>query len=211
MSIVTLQRKSQAMHSQVSKGEFNINGKLRQAPHNIFRTPTYTRMKGPDPVGVGAGSHCRVGGIKARICKRGYPVNVQLTDVIVPQTVANKSTYSNVAMMEMRFRKFSHGSLAIAAPYPSRTVTEYIENKARDVVNCLPLVGEVSKNLTRPCAVTKNTNKYVVPYNSYMLKLTSKCIKQNPIKVWHTNTLIGSVSSPTLEQLEELELYLNVE
>jgi hypothetical protein len=205
MSIVTLKKKSQAMHSQVSKNEFNINGVLRQPPHNIFRTPTYTRMKGPDPVGVGAGSHCRVGGREAKVCKRGYPVNIINTG-ITHQTVANKSTYSNVAMLS-RFRKYTHGQFAVSSNFPSKSFEDYIKELERKVMNCNPLIDngysvEDNEYSTAPCNVIKNMHKHKLTYGEYMLKLTSKCVKPSlPIKIWHTNTLIGSIPVPSVEQL----------
>jgi hypothetical protein len=200
MSIVTLKKKSQAMHSQVSKNEFNINGTLRQPPHNIFRTPTYTRMKGPDPVGVGAGSHCRVGGREARVCKQGYPVNIINTNIFTHQTVVNKSTYSNVAMLS-RFRKYTHGEYAVAANYPSKTNEEYTKEKERKVMNCAPLVDD--RLSTAPCSVTKQVQKYKLTYGEYMLKLTSKCVKPSlPIKLWHSNKIYGCLPKPTVDQIE---------
>lgn len=201
MSIVTLKKKSQAMHSQISKNEFNINGTLRAPPHNIFRTPTYTRMKGPDPVGVGAGSHCRVGGREARVCKRGYPVNIIDTGEFTYQTVANKSTYSNVSMLGARFRKFVVGPLAVAATYPTKDSSEHVEDEKRKNTTCVPLVG--SEGSTAPCRVTKDTNKYVVTYADYMLNLKSKCTKPNlPVKIWHTNTIVGSCQVPMVDILD---------
>jgi len=199
MSIVTLKKKSQAMHSQVSKKEFNINGTLRQPPHNIFRTPTYTRMKGPDPVGVGAGSHCRVGGREARICKRGYPVNIMNTNIFTHQTVANKSTYSNVAMLGSRFRKYTHGEYAVAANFPSKSAIDYAEEKKRKILECNPL--EDNEYSTRPCNVIKHLKKHKLTYEEYMLKITSKCLKPPPKKIWHINTLIGSIPTPTVDLL----------
>ena len=200
MSIVTLKKKSQAMHSQVSKKEFNINGTLRAPPHNIFRTPNYTRMKGPDPVGVGAGSHCRVGGREARVCKRGYPVNIINTGEYTYQTVANKSTLSNGAMLGSRFRKFVIGPLAVVANYPTKDSSEQVADVVRKNTTCVPLVG--SEGSTAPCRVTKDTNKYEVTYADYMLKLKSKCTKPNlPVKIWHTNTLIGSCQVPVVDMV----------
>jgi hypothetical protein len=201
MSIVTLKKKSQAMHSQVSKQEFSINGTLRQPPHNIFRTPTYTRMKGPDPVGTGAGSHCRVGGIAAKICKRGYPVNIINTGIFTHQTVPNKSTYSNVAMLESRFRKYTHGQYVVAATYPSISMEEYIKEKERKVMNCNPLIDET--NSTAPCAITKEVYKHKITYGEYMLKLTSKCVQPSlPIKIWHSNRIYGCRPKPTVDQID---------
>ena len=200
MSIVTLKKKSQAMHSQVSKKEFNINGTLRQPPHNIFRTPTYTRMKGPDPVGVGAGSHCRVGGIAAKICKHGYPVNIINTGIFTHQKVANKSTYSNVAMLESRFRKYTHGQYAVAATFPSKSYEDFVKEQERKTMNCNPLFDD--RYSTQPCNVIKNVHKHSLTYGEYMLKLTSKCIPPNSNKIWHTNTLIGSIPMPTVDQIE---------
>ena len=196
MSIVTLKKKSQAMHSQVSKNEFNINGTLRQPPHNIFRTPTYTRMKGPDPVGVGAGSHCRVGGIAAKICKHGYPVNIINTGC-TNQKVANKSTYSNVAMLESRFRKCRNVSVAT---FPSKSYEEYIKEMERKTMICNPL--DDNEYSTEPCNVIKHTHKHKLTYGEYMLKLTSKCVPPPPNKIWHTNTLIGSIRIPMVDQID---------
>jgi hypothetical protein len=188
MSIVTLKRKSNVVNSTISDAPFSLYGKLRQPPPNLIRTPTYTRMIGTAPVGVGAGSHCRVGGIAARICKQGYPIYLQTTGTGLVQKEANKCTLSNRAMLETRFRKYVIGPLAVASSNgPSKTYTEKIEDTARKVMNCSPLVDETGSH---DCFTTKNTNKYTVQYDTYLIKLKSKCVKEAlPEKIWFKNTL----------------------
>ncbi len=194
MSIVTLKRKSNTVHSNISKNGFYLQGKLRQPPHNDIRTPTYTRMKGAAPVGVGSGSHCRVGGRYARICKHGYPVVVRQDIYNTLQTEPNVSTKSQYAMIDQRFRNYVSGPLQrnVAVPPPSNTVSEYTEDLVQTVMNCSPLVG-IGKTNPYSCQTTKTTNKYIVAYDTYLLKFKAKCKTETvPKKVWHTNTLIGS-------------------
>jgi hypothetical protein len=192
MSIVTMKRKSNAVHSNVSKNGFYLQGKLRQPPHNDIRTPTYTRFKGPDPVGVGSGSHCRVGGRYARICKHGYPITIHTDIYNTLQEVPNVSTMSNFAMLDQRFRKYTSSPLAVAVPSPSISQSEYNKDRVRAEMICSPMVGAGGSN---PCngETTKTTNKYIVADDTYLLKYTAKCVTAPlPRKVWHTNTLTGT-------------------
>jgi hypothetical protein len=147
-------------------------------------------MIGTAPVGVGAGSHCRVAGIASKICKQGYPIRIQTTGTGLVQTETNKCTLSNRAMLETRFRKYVIGPLAVASSNgPSKTNAERIEDNVRNVSNCCPLVDETG---THDCFTTKNTTKYIITYDAYMVKLKSKCVKEAlPEKKWYTNTLIG--------------------
>jgi hypothetical protein len=179
------------MHSNISKNAFSLYGTLRQLPPNLIRTPTYTRMIGTAPVGVGAGSRCRVTGVESRSCKQGYPIYIQTTGTGLVQKEANKCTLSNHAMLETRFRKYVIGPLAVASSNgPSKLDSERIEDNARKVMNCEPLISETG---THDCFTTKNTNKYNIMYDTYLIKLKSKCVKPAlPEKVWFTNTLIGS-------------------
>ena len=188
MSIVTLKRKSNTIHSNISSTPFSLYGKIRQPPPNLIRTPTYTRMIGTAPVGTGAGSHCRVTGVTARVCKQGYPIRIQTTGTSLVQKEANKCTMSNRAMLETRFRKYVIGPLAVAASKgPSKTDVERVEDNAKKVMNCSPLVDEIG---THDCFTTKNTNKYKVTYDTYLIKLKSNCVKEElPEKIWFTNTL----------------------
>ncbi len=190
MSIVTLKRKSQAIHSDVSKGIFNINGVLRLPPPTLIRSPTYTRMKENSPIGHGTGSHCRVKGIQGKSCKNEYPIVIHRTDCYTQQGV-KKSTKSNKAMLDTRFVGIFHGSYpkSVHGGFPSKTNSDVIQESARNTMKCLPLVGEVGQT---NCVVSKNINKYKVTYSEYLLKLTSQCVKEPlPVKIWHTNTLIG--------------------
>lgn len=211
MSIVTMKRKSNAVHSNVSKHGFYLQGKLRQPPHNDIRSPTYTRFKGTAPVGVGSGSHCRVSGNAARACKHGYPIVIHTDIYNTLQTVPNVSTQSQYAMVDQRFRNYTSGPLqkTVAVPPPSKSISEY----NADVVNCImnknPMVGE--GNITTNCPTekttntnattnthcntntTKTTNKYIVANDTYLLKYKAKCrTTPLPKKVWHMNTLIGN-------------------
>lgn len=199
MSIVTMKNKSNTIHSNVSKNGFYLQGTLRQPPHNIIRTPTYTRMKGPAPVGFGSGSPCRVGGRYARICKRGYPIVIRQDIYNTLQTVPNVSTQSQYAMIDQRFRNYISGPLQrnVAVPPPSNTLTEYTDNLVQTVMNCSPLVGLgktstcQSTKTNLPCQTTKTTNKYIVSYDTYLLKFKAKCKTEIvPKKIWHTNTLL---------------------
>ncbi len=212
MSIVTLKNKSKTIHSNISKNGFYLQGTLRQPPLSIIRTPTYTRMKGPDPVGVGSGSHCRVGGRYARICKRGYPVVIHQDIYNTLQTVPNVSTQSQYAMIDQRFRNYISGPLQknVAVASPSNSFSEYIDETVQTVMNCSPIVG-LGKTNTCPititntktntstkinCQTTKTTNKYIVAYDTYLLKFKAKCKTETiPKKVWHTNTLMATAPS----------------
>ena len=191
MSIVTMKNKSNTIHSNISKNGFYLQGTLRQPPLSLIRTPTYTRMKGPAPVGVGSGSHCRVGGRYARKCKHGYPVVIRQDIYNTLQTVPNVSTKSQYAMIDQRFRNYSSGPLQqnVAVPSPSDSLTEYTDNLVQSVMNCSPLVGKGKTNFN--CETTKTTNKYIVSYDTYLLKFKAKCKTEIvPKKVWHTNTLL---------------------
>jgi hypothetical protein len=202
MSIVTMKNKSNTIHSNISKNGFYLQGTLRQPPRNLIRTPTYTRMKGPDPVGVGSGSHCRVGGRYARICKHGYPIVIRQDIYNTLQTVPNVSTQSQYAMIDQRFRNYVSGPLQrnVAVPPPSNSVSDYMEETVQTVMNCSPLVGlgktntcptKTTKTKTNTCQTTKTTNKYIVAYDTYLLKFKAKCKTEIvPKKVWHTNTLL---------------------
>jgi hypothetical protein len=193
MSIVTLKRKTDAINSNVSKNGFYLQGTLRQPPPNIIRTPTYTRMKGTAPHGYGTGSNCRISEIPlSRACKNAYPIYIQQDIYNTLQTVPNKSTYSNFAMLDQRFRKYVFSPIAVAVPPPSISSSQQTYNMAESTMSCAPLVGSGSTN---PCSgeTTKDTNKYIVDYTAYMLKYTSKCkTPELPKKIWHTNTLIGA-------------------
>ena len=197
MSIVTLKRKTKAIKSNVSENGFYLQGTLRQPPHNIIRTPTYTRMKGMAPAGVGTGSNCRISEIPlSRACKNAYPIYVQQDIYNTLQTVPNTSTYSNFAMLDQRFRKYVFSPYAVAVAPPSLASSEQLYNVVESTMNCSPLVG---KGKTNKCSgeTTKETNKYIVDYAAYMLKYTAKCkTPELPKKVWHTNTLIGAASFP---------------
>lgn len=193
MSIVTLKRKTDAINSNVSKDGFYLQGKLRQPPHNIIRTPTYTRMKGTAPHGYGTGSNCRISKIPlSRACKNAYPIYIQEDIYNTLQTVPNRSTYSNFAMLDQRFRKYVYGPYAVAVPPPSLDSSQQTYNVTENAMLCTPLVG---KGSTNKCSgqTTKNTNKYIVDYTAYMLKYTARCrVPEIPKKIWHTNTLIGA-------------------
>jgi len=189
MSIVTLKRKSNTIHSNISSTPFSLYGKIRQLPPNLIRTPTYTRMIGTAPVGTGAGSHCRVA--TSRVCKEGYPIRIQTTGTGLVQTKANKCTMSNRAMLETRFRKYVIGPLAVTSSKgPSKTNADQLEDKTKKIINCAPLVDDKG---THDCFTTKNTNKYKITYDAYLIKLKSNCVKEElPEKIWYTNSLIGS-------------------
>jgi len=193
MSIVTMKRKSNAIHSNVSKNGFNLHGTLRQPPPTIIRTPTYTRMKGTASAGVGTGSKCRVTGIHSRECKNAYPIHIQITGPGTIQTEPNRSTMSSVPFLESRTRKYVSSPYTIAVSPPSKSYEDYIQETNQKVMQCTPLVGEETKQGVCVCLTTKQTNKHIVSYDNYMLKLKSKCVEPElPVKVWHTNTLIGS-------------------
>jgi hypothetical protein len=203
MSIVTLKRKTDAINSNVSKNGFYLQGTLRQPPHNLIRTPTYTRMKGTAPHGYGTGSNCRITEIpRARACKNAYPIYIQQDIYNTLQTVPNKSTYSNFAMLDQRFRKYIFSPIAVAVLPPSMSSSEQTTALVENTMKCVPLVGSGSttscptataKNAKNSCQTTKNTNKYVIDYATYMLKFSAQCnLPELPKKVWHTNTIIGA-------------------
>ena len=218
MSIVTMKRKSNAIHSNVSKHGFYLQGKLRQPPHNDIRSPTYTRFKGADPVGVGSGSHCRVSGNAARACKHGYPILVHTDIYNTLQTVPNVSTQSQYAMVDQRFRKYTSGPLqkTVAVPPPSKSISEYNAYNVSCIMRKTPMVGEgnitntncptvtntnATTNTNTHCTTntntTKTTNKYIVANDTYLLKYKARCLTTPlPKKVWHTNTLTGNEPVP---------------
>jgi hypothetical protein len=115
-------------------------------------------------------------------------------------------------MIDQRFRNYISGPLKknVAVPSPSNSFSEYLDETVQTVMNCSPMVG-LGKTNTCPvttntntssntpntnCQTTKTTNKYIVAYDTYLLKFKAKCKTETlPKKVWHTNTLTATAPS----------------
>jgi hypothetical protein len=114
MSIVALKRKSLTQYGSKhynSKGQFALNGVVRQLPYNLGRTVTRTPFVGPYPVGHGQGKTCRVSGWRARATGNSYPVIVSNSgSCIIPQTEIKRSTMNNAGMIETRYKGILHAS-----------------------------------------------------------------------------------------------------
>ena len=190
MSIVTLKRKSNAIHSNVSKNGFYLNGTLRNPPPTLIRTPNRTSMKGMDPRGYGSGSHCRVSGIYGRSCKKGYSVVIHTTDTIcTPQTEVKKSTMNTRGQLSTRFSGIFYGAYpkSVASPPPSINASDVIQNNVIDTLKC-----ELKNKPTQlfNCQITKPIQQKR-NYSEYMQMLKQNCNNSTkPIKIWHTNLLI---------------------
>jgi hypothetical protein len=99
-------------------------------------------------------------------------------------------------MIDQRFRNYVSGPLQtnVAVPSPSISESEHMNETVQKVMNCSPMVGVGNINPgLHQCQTTKTTNKYIVAYDTYLLKYKAKCVTPPlPKKVWHTNTLIGA-------------------
>lgn len=188
MSIVTLKRKSNAIHSNISKHGFYLNGVLRNPPPTLIRTPNRTSMKGLDPRGHGAGSKCRVTGIYSRSCNSGnYPIVIHSTNCCTPQTEVKTSTKNTHGYLSTRFSGLLHGAYpkSVAADTPSKSASDVTQNNVLNTLKCTIMENKESFN----CQITKPTNKPT--YSEYMQTLKQNCNNSTKsIKVWHTNTLI---------------------
>jgi hypothetical protein len=187
MSIVTLKRKSNAIHSNISKNGFYLNGVLRNPPHTLIRTPNRTSMKGLDPRGYGAGSKCRLLGIYGRSCKSSYPIVIH-TPCCTPQTEVKRSTKNTHGQLSTRFSGLLHGAYpkSVSADTPSKSASDIIQNNVLDTLKCTIMENKESFN----CQITKSTQQKPT-YSEYMQTLKQNCkTSTKPVKVWHTNTLI---------------------
>lgn len=193
MSIVTLKRKSNAIHSNVSKHGFYLNGILRNPPPTLIRTPNRTSMKGMDPHGYGTGSNCRVTGIYGRSCKKNYVVVIHRTDDCTLQTEVKKSTMNTHGQLSTRFRGLFYGGYpnSVSANKPSSNASDTIQNNVLNTLKCEK--EEVNINPTPQivnCQITKPI-QHKTTYLEYMQTLKPDCNNSTkPIKIWHTNLLI---------------------
>jgi hypothetical protein len=190
MSIVTLKRKSNAMHSTISKHGFYLNGVLRNPPPSLIRTPNRTSMKGIDPHGYGAGSKCRVTGVYGRSCKHDYPIVIHTTNCCTPQTEVKRSTKNTRGQLSTRFRGLFFGAYpkSVASPPPSINASDVTQNNVVDTLKC-KIVDNNEKQMFN-CQITKPT-QHKTTYSEYMQTLKQNCNNSTkPIKVWHTNVLI---------------------
>lgn len=196
MSIVTLKRKSQAIHSDVSKNGFYLNGVLRLPPQNIIRTPTRTILKGTAPVGHGIGTPCRVKGILARSCGNKYPVVIHTTCGDV-QTGVKKSTMNTFSMLGTRYKGILHGAhpRSVVGGSPSKSASDITKESVRATFKCEVNDKLQNKNqkqkpcvpstLTQTCPATysSNLNQYQTTYETYMAQ-SAPCNVNNIPKNW---------------------------
>jgi hypothetical protein len=190
MSIVTLKRKSQAIHSDVSKNGFYLNGVLRLPPQNIIRTPTRTILKGTAPVGHGIGTPCRVKGILARSCGNKYPVVIHTTCCVDPQTGVKKSTMNTFSMLGTRYKGILHGAhpRSVVGGSPSKSASDITKESARSTLKC-----EANELKTqKPCiqselkcspTYSSNLNQYQTTYENYIVQ-SAPCNVNNIPKTW---------------------------
>ena len=189
MSIVTLKRKSNAIHSNVSKHGFYLNGISRNPPPTLIRTPNRTSMKGLDPRGYGTGSNCRVIGIYGRSCKKGYSVVIHRTDDCTLQTEVKKSTMNTRGQLSTRFSGLFYGAYpkSMTSSKPSSNASDVIQN---NVLNTLKCEEKINTSEMVNCQITKPI-QHKTTYLEYMQTVKPSCNNSTkPIKVWHTNLLI---------------------
>ena len=187
MSIATLKKKSNAIHSNVSKHGFYLNGILRLPTHTIIRTPTRTILKGTAPTGYGTGSHCRIKGINARYCKNKYPIVIHNTGTPEVQTGVKRSTMNTFGMLEKRYTGILHGTYpnSVVGGTPSISHSEYTSERERNPFKCKKDKEKEKDHGTCPHYVANLTPD---TYRAYQLKLTSKCLNTDvthlPVKIW---------------------------
>ena len=189
MSIVTLKRKSQAIHSGVSKNGFYLNGILRLPPQNIIRTPTRTILKGTSPVGHGLGTPCRVKGILARSCGQKYPVIIHNTCGDV-QTGVKRSTMNTFSMLATRYKGILHGAhpRSVVGGSPSKNASDITSESARSTLKCelkneLKPCIQSAQNKKCPATHSSNLNQYQTTYETYMVQ-SAPCNVNNMVKNW---------------------------
>jgi len=188
MSIVTLKRKSNAIHSNISKNGFYLNGALRHPTTTLIRTPNRTSMKGIDPHGYGAGSKCRVSGIYGRSCKTNYPIVIHTTGCCTPQTEVKRSTKNTHGQLSTRFSGLLHGAYpkSVSADKPTINSSDVVQNNVLDTLKCFT---EGEKQFFN-CQITKPVQQKTT-YSEYMQTLKQNCNNSTkPVKIWHTNLLI---------------------
>jgi len=188
MSIVTLKRKSNAIHSNVSKHGFYLNGKLRNPPPTLIRTPVRTSMKGTAPHGYGTGSNCRVTGIYGRSCKHSYNVVIRTTDCCTPQTEVKRSTKNTQGQLSTRFSGLFYGAYpkSMVADKPSKHSSDVTQNNVETTLTC----NTQSEKEMFNCQITKPV-QHKVSYDAYMQTLKSACNNNTkPVKVWFRSLLI---------------------
>jgi hypothetical protein len=191
MSIATLKRKSQAIHSNVSKNGFYLHGVLRLPPQNIIRTPARTILKGTSPVGHGTGTRCRIKGVYARSCGHKYPVVIHNTWSLEPQTGVKRSTMNTFSMLGTRYKGILHGAYphSVVGGSPSKNASDITKESARNTLKC-----ELNhqNEITKPCIPnTQNTkcpstyacNLSQESYDTYMVQ-SAPCNINNMPKKW---------------------------
>ena len=190
MSIATLKRKSQAIHSQVSKNGFYLHGVLRLPPQNIIRTPTRTILKGTSPVGHGLGTPCRVKGIRARSCGQKYPVIIHNTGYLEPQTGVKRSTMSTFSMLATRYKGILHGAhpRSVVGGSPSKNASDLTSESARSTLKCElknELKPSIQSEQNKKCPATYacDLNQYQTTYETYMVQ-SAPCNVNNMTKNW---------------------------
>jgi hypothetical protein len=193
MSIHTLKKKSNAIHSMVSKNGFYLNGKLRMPPPTLIRTPVRTSMKGNAPHGYGTGSNCRLTGIPGRSCKNAYPVVIRHGDCCTLQTEVKISTKNTKGMLSSRFSGILHGAYpksVTASSKPSHDNSDVVQNNVQDTLKCYNENATNDSKTYNNCYVTKTTGTKV-SYDTYMQNLKQNCNNDTkPVKVWHTCLLV---------------------
>lgn len=190
MSIATLKKKSNAIHSNVSKHGFYLNGILRLPTHTIIRTPTRTILKGTAPTGYGTGSHCRIKGIDARYCKNKYPIVIHNTGTPEVQTGVKRSTMNTFGMLEKRYMGILHGTYpnTVVSGKPSISHSEYTSERERNPFKCKNKNKNKDKEKDHGTCPHYVANLTPDTYRAYQIKLTSKClntdVNQLLVKNW---------------------------
>jgi hypothetical protein len=203
MSIATLKKKSNALHSNVSKHGFYLNGILRLPTHTLIRTPTRTILKGIAPVGHGTGSNCRIKGVYARYCTNKYPIVIHNTGTPELQTGVKRSTMNTWGMLEKRYMGILHGTYpnTVVAGKPSINQSEFTNELARNqfkskckqkqdnkkgVVRAEGQPSDVSHGICPNYAVNLTPDTY----HEYQVKLTANCVNTDvpslPVKNWNS-------------------------
>jgi hypothetical protein len=189
MSIVTLKRKSNAIHSNVSKNGFYLNGTLRNPPPTLIRTPTRTSMKGTAPRGYGSGSKCRVTGVYGRSCGNNYPIVIRNANCCTLQTEVKRSTKNTFSQLSTRFSGILHGaypkSVTASVNAPSISASDLVQNNVYNTLTCFQEGEKQSFN----CQITKPV-EHKTTYSEYLQTLKQNCNNDTkPVKIWHTNLL----------------------
>jgi len=157
MSIVTLKKKSRALHTSHSTPDgFSLNGRVRLMGigEHLGRSVTRTPFAGIGPKGHGGGARCRVGGMHARATKCGggpfHDVVSNSGSCHTPQTRIKKSSMTTSGMLAVRYCPLYYECPGTPLNQLPNEVAQHLH--AAQVIDC-PQVGPQKD---RPCTVTKS-------------------------------------------------------